>query len=169
MCSPHYTLTQALISSFAQVVSPPVRNVDSDIYHAHQYIGASWLCYKFFDCLLTFLLLMLLCRYVRKHIGSAMSLRMTPEIRFMKDEFIQRGEQVRQHGADTLLWQWTLHKLEICGPSIAIEHWYFFLQRTASQSCLENCNPPCAGRLEQAFHHCICLTCCVSASLVALM
>ncbi|KAK9843097.1 hypothetical protein WJX74_006929 [Apatococcus lobatus] len=32
--------------------------------------------------------------YVRKHIGSAMSLRMTPEIRFLRDEFIQRGEQV---------------------------------------------------------------------------
>ena len=40
--------------------------------------------------------MLLPCRYVRKHIGSAMSLRMTPEIRFLKDEFIQRGEQVSQ-------------------------------------------------------------------------
>ena len=36
------------------------------------------------------------CRYVRKRIGQTMSLRLTPEIRFIYDEAHDRGERVRQ-------------------------------------------------------------------------
>lgn len=35
------------------------------------------------------------CRYVRKRIGQTMSLRLTPEIRFIYDEAHDRGERVR--------------------------------------------------------------------------
>ena len=35
------------------------------------------------------------CRYVRKHIAGAINMRMTPEIRFIHDDSIQRGEEVR--------------------------------------------------------------------------
>ena len=37
-----------------------------------------------------------MCRYVRKKIGSSMSLRLTPEIRFVYDEAHDRGERVRR-------------------------------------------------------------------------
>lgn len=34
-------------------------------------------------------------RYVRKHIAGTINMRMTPEIRFIHDDSIQRGEEVR--------------------------------------------------------------------------
>lgn len=34
-------------------------------------------------------------RYVRKHIGSAMRLRLTPEIRFLHDDTAERAERVK--------------------------------------------------------------------------
>ena len=34
-------------------------------------------------------------RYARKHIGKEMSLRLTPEIRFVFDDSIERSERVR--------------------------------------------------------------------------
>ena len=33
--------------------------------------------------------------YVRKHIASSMNMRLCPEIRFIQDDSIQRGEEVR--------------------------------------------------------------------------
>ena len=40
---------------------------------------------------------MLTGRYARKHIGKEMSLRLTPEIRFVFDDSIERSERVRLH------------------------------------------------------------------------
>ena len=33
-------------------------------------------------------------RYVRKHLAKAIDMRLTPEIRFIHDDSIQRGEEV---------------------------------------------------------------------------
>ena len=33
-------------------------------------------------------------RYVRKHLAGAINMRLTPEIRFIHDDSIQRGEEV---------------------------------------------------------------------------
>ena len=35
------------------------------------------------------------CRYVRRHIASAIRMRSCPEIRFIRDDSMQRGEEVR--------------------------------------------------------------------------
>jgi hypothetical protein len=36
-------------------------------------------------------------RYVRKHVANTVRLRLCPEIRFIRDDSIERGEQVTAH------------------------------------------------------------------------
>lgn len=44
-------------------------------------------------------------RYVRKHIGRTVRLRLTPEIRFILDDSIERSERVRAGAGGERLWE----------------------------------------------------------------
>ena len=44
--------------------------------------------------MVTVLMASYVSRYVRKHLAGAINMRLTPEIRFIHDDSIQRGEEV---------------------------------------------------------------------------